>query len=157
MQILKILVSMGHPETNFPGMLRDNCIPATLTLLKSLEYFLRENKKKIPAKTMCNLSIYINIIFIVFIYQSCNKIYFSNECWDAHSLGIKAAEGGREQTSPALLPTPASPTPPCATPAAPQAARMPACPASASHPTARQAPANQPASRPAPARRPACP
>jgi hypothetical protein len=55
---LWVLVSMGHPETNLLGMLRDNCILPTLTLLKSLEYFLRENsKKKIPTKTMCNLSI----------------------------------------------------------------------------------------------------
>ena len=49
-------------------------------------------------------------------------------CWDAHSLGIKAAKRGSLQTSPALLPTPPSPTPPCATPAAPQASRLPACP-----------------------------
>ena len=88
-------------------------------------------------------------------------------CWDAHSLGIKAAKRGSLQTSPALLPTPPSPTPPCATPAAPQASRLPACPAPASHPAARPVPAtrpvsrpasaNQSATRPAPARRPACP
>lgn len=73
---------------------------------------------------------------------------------DAHSLGIKAKRGSL-QTSPALLPTPPSPTPPCATPAAPQASRLPACPAPASHPAARPVPATRPVSRPASANQPA--